>query len=272
MNNTTKNYVSEVLNEELSFIIWVPLLVFTLVFLILRSVAGHSYILKIRKFDPKRTTLMKEFLKDDTVEVYMVPDKLPNAFTEGYTPTMYYTEGLSKILTQKEEMAVYCHEYGHYKEHHIIKQNVGFMGITLALAVLLHYLLKKGLNSWLAIILYYLVPQELANRLLSKPEEYVADSYAFKYGLGRELASALKKMEAVFRGLICQNFDETQCDRIMQDAAKSSTHPATKDRIDRLMKSKPIAALMSISNPSLLTKAFSLIKNKFKFGATNEDL
>ncbi len=198
---------------------------------------------KSLKKNSKLTSHVKSFLKDgNDWQVYIMEDKIPNAFVV-MGKSIFITSGLQKILSEREIMAVMLHEISHLKNNDSFKRIVSKSVLGSIVLASLSFVI--GLPAmFLTILLYYLFANELStiiiNRTLGRHHETQADNFAVKHGYANELASALKKLEKVFKRLEAK----FECDRFCQLLKKINEslgeHPPLKKRTENILKKKEI--------------------------------
>ncbi len=198
----------------------------------------------------------------------------PNAFATGTgsSRSVVVHKGLIDLLTQREVEGVIAHEFGHLK-HNDIFILIFVTSVIMSWIIIGRFLIEVGLrtrssskkskdsNIWIALaglvclaIGYIFAP--LASAFLSRRREDLADSFAAGLGYGKDLASALAKLEkyaattkpeAEGMAALYINAAETTANGILTSkresllvrivkfiAALFATHPPTKDRIARL--------------------------------------
>ncbi len=187
-------------------------------------------------------------------ELYYIPADTMNAFTVGNreTSAIAVTHALLRRLDSNELAGVLAHEISHLRHNDM--RIMGFAGLSSQLIQVLsligQFLLLLNLPlllwgqytiSWAAILLLIFAPSisAILQLALSRTREYRADNGAAELmGDGRALASALAKMEAYqsqfLKGLFWQGY------RRRPEGALLRTHPHTKERIRRLLKSQPL--------------------------------
>ncbi len=131
------------------------------------------------------------------------------------------TEWLLRDFTDEEVEGIVAHEVGHLQNGHtrvsLITYGMGWFGsiivwvynIFILLCAFLRWIpvlgLILGLISFFILIQYYVlnfflqIPLWFLNQFGSRQNEYEADEYACRIGLGRELAEGLLHLENVFR-------------------------------------------------------------------------
>lgn len=281
MTNASKKYIEEQIIDEqiidegfLDYLKSINIVGTVLVHLtvaVVMMLAHHKKTLRNSRLNPNLTKKMIDLIGDNKIEVYRTIGAVPNACTEGVSPNLYYNQALSDMLTEPEMIGVLCHEYGHYKEKHIIKRMLGGLTIGIGINVFLGYFKAKGFFAFLLNILNKILPNTIANLLLSQPEEYVADSYAIKYGYKKELISSLRKLENFAQHAACLDPNTHECEKKMETAARYSTHPSVKNRVEKLMASKEVQVIAASDNPSFISKMISSLRNKFSQEPENHE-
>lgn len=197
-----------------------------------------SALVKQIKVDPKQTKQLNNILKGSKWVVHSYPEKSPNAFAIG-GKHVFITTGLTKILNQKEIDAVLLHEVFHNKDLHIWKQFasdhsffylVVFVSLSIAFSTGLFYL------GAVAFVLSNSLYRVLYNRLVGRKHEIKADEFAVKYGYGKELISALDKMEKIVQKMQSKKYCGNLCqvERKISDAIDE--HPPFKKRVEMILR------------------------------------
>jgi heat shock protein HtpX len=190
--------------------------------------------------------------------VYISPAAAPNAFATGRNPhhsAVCVTEGLRRVLNEKELAGVIAHELSHVKNRDIL---IGTIAATIAGAItyLTHFALlfgggrrddREGSNPLVALLILILAPfaAMLIQLAISRSREYQADaSGAELTGEPEGLAHALEKL-AAGNQQIPLPVNNAQANMFIvapltgQDMATLfMTHPPIKKRIERLMEMK----------------------------------
>jgi heat shock protein HtpX len=192
-------------------------------------------------------------------KVYLIPTHQPNAFATGRNPehaAVAVTEGLMRLLNERELAAVIAHELGHVKHRDIL---IGTVVGTMAGAISsLAWMAKWGAllggfggrdgdgeNPITLLILAIVTPiiAILVQMAVSRSREYHADQFAGELvGDPMALAAALEK---IHRGVEAVPMDAGPATAHMfianplSGAGRSlmnafSTHPSMEDRIARL--------------------------------------
>ena len=197
--------------------------------------------------------------------VCVVPVATPNAFATGRNPShavVAVTEGILKMLDERELAGVIAHELSHVKDRDIL---VSSIAATLAGAVIM----LARMAQWAAIFggvrsdndrdggvlgfLFMLILAPLAAMLIqlavSRSREYLADEEGAKLvGNPNYLADALEKLEyAAVRMPLDANqatahmfiVNPIRGRRASFLGKLFSTHPPTEDRVRRLRAMKP---------------------------------
>ncbi|MGQ0645448.1 MAG: zinc metalloprotease HtpX [Elusimicrobiota bacterium] len=195
--------------------------------------------------------------------IYVVPSETPNAFATGRNPehaVVACTEGILRLLNERELTGVLGHELGHVKNRDILISSVA---ATIAGAVMMMASMARwaaifggyggrserggGGNAFgLASLLLTAVLAPLAAMLIqsavSRSREYAADASGARVcGDPLALASALKKLEAGARALPMREAGPATAHLFIVNplsgrslASLFSTHPPLADRVARL--------------------------------------
>lgn len=191
--------------------------------------------------------------------VYIVPGATANAFATGRDPehaAVAVTEGIVKILSEEELEGVIAHELTHIINRDTLTQAVAATigGAIAFLAQMLQYSMFFGGNrdreggsanpiALMATIFLAPLAATVIQMGISRTREYAADAGAAKLtGNPRALAQALQRLESsakripmnanpAFAPLLIINALPQQMFRSL-----FSTHPATEDRIAKLLE------------------------------------
>jgi heat shock protein HtpX len=190
----------------------VPLVLLFVAFQWLISPSIVSWSAKLRYLKPGENTFLENMVhtlaKKSQVpppRIAVAPDKTPNAFVFGRTPsstTLAVHEGLLQFRPEEIE-AVVAHEIGHIKHNDVVIMTVASAVPLVAYVIARSFLWggrgrRKNAGSILIVaavsFLVYLVSQLLV-LYLSRSREYFADTYsAYLTGEPRNLRSALAKI------------------------------------------------------------------------------
>jgi len=245
---TSERYVETQLNESvllgISAVISVIYTVIKLIARLLIPPMDRSDIEKEGKVLKDYTKKLETVTNNDKVTVYAFKESKPEAFYAGGN-SIFVSTGLTRLLNEKETMGVICHEYGHYKKKHMVK-DTSFMTIAafsiLGITTPLFIYARSILGGWtfIAYILTNLGLSRLVNsiydRTVGKKYELQADSYAKKLGYGKELKSALVKLDKFYGKILCKNLSKEEC-KLLVDPPASDPHPTTDVRAKNLLMS-----------------------------------
>ncbi|HEY7790965.1 MAG TPA: zinc metalloprotease HtpX [Vicinamibacterales bacterium] len=194
--------------------------------------------------------------------VYIIPDPSPNAFATGRNPAhaaVAATEGILRLLDDRELEGVIAHELGHVRHRDILTSSVA---ATLAAAVMLLARTaqfaaifggfggrddRSGQNPFalLATIILAPIAAMLIQAAISRSREYAADAAgAALVGSPDGLVEALRKIEAVSQRIPMAANPATAHLFIIKPFSAAgllslfSTHPPTPDRIAALLGSR----------------------------------
>jgi heat shock protein HtpX len=189
--------------------------------------------------------------------VYIIPQQQPNAFATGRNPdnaAVAVTQGILKVLDEKELRGVIAHELAHIKNRDILTQTM-VTTVVSALTMLAQFAYfipiggsDRGSNPLVALIVLITAPiaAMMLQAAISRTREYEADREGGEIcGEPRQLASALQQIEKAAEQ-IPMNVSETAMRstshmfpvnpfRGGRFMSLFSSHPETKDRVERLM-------------------------------------
>jgi Zn-dependent protease with chaperone function len=237
------NQKQNILEESLSFTFVITI---TSIFIFLITV--FSYIFESFKFrkelrsKKELTEYSKELSKivQEDITCYLIKSKVPNAFNCGGNEC-YITTKLYDVLNRREIIAILLHEYGHYKEGYSYK----LVGFNLTIGILVNAILTTTiflLTSFpIAPILLSMIFGSKIARWYSRKQEFYADKTAAQYGYSKELISGLKKIEVWMKKDVCKKLSKDKCDEYFEKLQEDSSHPAFKDRYDRIFSLPSVA-------------------------------
>jgi Zn-dependent protease with chaperone function len=155
-----------------------------------------------------------------------------------------YTVSMRDMLNDDEMIAICLHEYGHTKEKHIEKDIIAEMSDSIVLGAILLGMGAIVGPAGISIIFGTIsnlflfdikIIETLYKKLVNHKYEYIADSYAHKFGYGKHLMSAFTKFEEYERKIYCRYTNNSRdCSRIMNKLYKGAEHPSNRKRIERL--------------------------------------
>ena len=191
-------------------------------------------------------------------KVYLINEDSPNAFATGRNPehaAVAATTGILRILSNRELRGVMAHELAHVKHRDILISTIAatMAGAISALANMAMLFGSRGSdgrsgNPIAGILVAILAPMAagLIQMSISRAREYEADRGGAEIAQDPEaLASALDKIHRYASGIpfdAVEHHPETAQMMIMNPLTASglsqlfSTHPATADRVARLME------------------------------------
>lgn len=189
-------------------------------------------------------------------KVYIVPMEAPNAFATGRSPSkaaVAVTEGILRILDERELRGVLAHEISHIKNRDTLIQAVAatLAGAIMMLARMAYFASWFGfgrdddgpnLIEFLVMIILAPIAAILIQLAISRSREYIADETGAK--ISRDplaLASALEKLHYFSRRIPAPISPATSHLFIVTPRLKGgslislfSTHPPIEERIARL--------------------------------------
>jgi len=191
--------------------------------------------------------------------LYIIPSATPNAFATGRNPqhaVVACTDGILRLLSERELAGVLGHELGHVKNRDILISSVAatMAGAIMMLARMAQFAAYFGGGrrderggggnaiALLATALLAPVAAMLIQAAVSRSREYAADATgAHTTGDPLALASALKKLEAGARLEPMAGAGPATAHLFIVNPLRGrslftlfSTHPPTQDRVARL--------------------------------------
>ncbi|WP_428504519.1 zinc metalloprotease HtpX [Roseateles sp.] len=189
--------------------------------------------------------------------VYLIDEDAPNAFATGRNPehaAVAATTGILRVLSERELRGVMAHELAHVKHRDILISTISAT-MAGAISMLANFAMFFGSrdsegrqsNPLVGILVAFLAPiaAGLIQMAISRAREFEADRGGAEIsGDPQALASALNKIHRFAQGLpmeAAERHPETAQMMIMNPlsggglAGLFSTHPATEERVARLM-------------------------------------
>jgi len=189
--------------------------------------------------------------------VYLIQEDAPNAFATGRNPehaAVAATMGILQVLTERELRGVMAHELAHVKHRDILISTVSAT-MAGAISMLANFAMFFGgrnsegrpANPIAGILVMLLAPLAagLIQMAISRAREFEADRGGAEIsGDPQALASALQKIQHYAQGIPLQAAErhpETAQMMIMNPLSGGglrglfSTHPATEERVERLL-------------------------------------
>jgi len=189
--------------------------------------------------------------------VYISDEQAPNAFATGRNPqnaAVAATTGIMRVLSERELRGVMAHELAHVKHRDILISTVSAT-MAGAVSMLANFAMMFGSRdsegrptnpiATIAIMILAPLAASLIQMAISRAREFEADRGGAEIsGDPRALASALDKINRYARGIpleATERHPETAQMMIVNPLSGGgirglfSTHPATEDRIQRLL-------------------------------------
>ncbi|WP_439685754.1 zinc metalloprotease HtpX [Cupriavidus oxalaticus] len=190
--------------------------------------------------------------------VYLINEDAPNAFATGRNPehaAVAATTGILRVLSERELRGVMAHELAHVRHRDILTSTIAatMAGAISALANMAMFFGGRDANgnrtnpiASIAVAILAPLAASLIQMAISRAREFEADRGGAEIsGDPQALASALDKIHRYARGIPFQAAEEhpaTAQMMIMNPLSGGgianlfSTHPATEERIARLMQ------------------------------------
>jgi heat shock protein HtpX len=196
-------------------------------------------------------------------KVYLIEEDAPNAFATGRNPehaAVAATTGILRVLTERELRGVMAHELAHVRHRDILISTVSAT-MAGAISMLANFAMFFGgrdsegrsTNPIVGILVMILAPiaASLIQMAISRAREFEADRGGAEIsGDPAALASALQKIHQFAQGIplaAAERHPETAQMMIMNPLSGGglrgmfSTHPATEERVARLMQMATVA-------------------------------
>lgn len=190
--------------------------------------------------------------------VYVIDENAPNAFATGRNPehaAVAATTGIMRVLSERELRGVMAHELAHVKHRDILISTVSAT-MAGAISMLANFAMFFGgrdsegrsSNPLVGILVAVLAPiaASVIQMSISRAREFEADRGGAEIsGDPAALASALEKIHRIAQGIpleAAERHPETAQMMIMNPlsgrglAGLFSTHPATEERVARLLE------------------------------------
>ncbi len=188
--------------------------------------------------------------------VYLIDEDSPNAFATGRNPqnaAVAATTGILRVLNERELRGVMAHELSHVKHRDILISTISatMAGAISALANFAMFFGARDSNgrsnpiATIAVALLAPMAAMLIQMAISRAREFEADRLGAEIsGDPRALASALEKIQRYAQGMpieATERHPETAQMMIMNPLSGGglrglfSTHPATEERVQRLL-------------------------------------
>jgi heat shock protein HtpX len=190
----------------------------------------------------------------DPPSLHYVPSRTLNAFSLGSPgeSAIAVTDGMIRHLTLREFAGVMAHEISHIRHNDLwvmgladtitrLTRVMSFLGMLLLLVNVPLLLIGEAVIPWLGVAFLIVAPTigSLMQLALSRAREYDADiDAAGLTGDPEGLASALKKLER-YQGRFWE--DIFAPGRRIPDPSLLRTHPATEERVKRLLSLKNLS-------------------------------
>lgn len=190
-------------------------------------------------------------------KVYLIHEDAPNAFATGRNPhnaAVAATTGIMRVLNERELRGVMAHELAHVKHRDILISTISAT-MAGAISMLANFAMFFGgrdsegrpANPIVGLLVMILAPlaASLIQMAISRAREFEADRGGAEIsGDPQALASALQKIQRYAQGIpleAAERHPETAQMMIMNPLSGGglrglfSTHPATEERVARLM-------------------------------------
>ena len=190
-----------------------------------------------------------------TPRIFVSPQMQPNAFATGRGPSngvVCFTQGILNLLNRDELRGVIAHEIAHIKNRDVLIATIAatIAGVISSIAQIGIFFSSSDEDRnpvvSLLLILFAPIAATLVQLAISRSREYWADEVAARtLGTGEGLSNALLKIENSVRQMPEMEVNPSLSSLYIQNPLKGegilqlfSTHPLTKNRIQRLKEVK----------------------------------
>lgn len=183
--------------------------------------------------------------------LYLIPSPTPNALAVGgrKDPALAVTVGLLQRMSMREMVGILAHEISHLRANDTfvmtlsaaatrLLSTMSTVGLILAFLNLPLLLSGESPISWLGVLLLVVGPHlaALLHLALSRTREFDADLGAARLtGDPEGLAMALDRLQRPEPNLFERLLGIRPARRQEEDGAMLSSHPATQERVERLL-------------------------------------
>ena len=202
------------------------------------------------QFGPILVELARRAELERVPRLYVIPSMTLNAFATGTrdNAAIALTEGLLRRLSVREVIGVLAHEMSHVRNNDLwvmgvadvmsrFTQTLYYSALLLLMLNLMGLAFGEQAVSWWAIVILFFAPaiSSLLQLGLSRAREYDADlEAAMLTGDPIGLASALRRLEN-YTGRFWEDMLPPVPGRKVPAPSVLRSHPATEDRIERLL-------------------------------------
>lgn len=188
-------------------------------------------------------------------KLWIIPDPSPNAFATGRNPehaSVAVTEGILRLMTDRELEGVIAHELGH-----VLHRDILISSIAATIASAITFLSRMAFffggsrddednrgSAWAGLFMMILAPiaAMLIQMAISRSREFDADAAAARYtGAPDGLIGALRKLEMGVARVPMNDASPATAHMFILNPFRGggltrlfSTHPSTEERIARL--------------------------------------
>jgi Zn-dependent protease with chaperone function len=185
------------------------------------------------------------------VRILDIKDIGPNAMAIFGSSTIFITKELVDMCSEREIIAICMHEMSHVMTHDNLLGLLAKYGSALSIILLFLKVADgekfrrssdvfKGIISILSIIAFCLIPTVLLNRTLGRWMENKSDSYSAKMGFGKDLISALKKINK-WADQQNKNYRPNSVEKFLDKISNAiDEHPPLKERVENILKKEEL--------------------------------
>ena len=207
----------------------------------LTMVLTSTYIMmKSFKDNKKLSKKLNDVLGTTNWKVKIMKEKMPNAMVIG-PKAVFLTTGLIDLMNPRELMSIMLHEVYHVKDWHIQKQ----LAVQYPLFYIVIFIMASGVAFPMGplILLNMLIFNIMINALMipykitiGRKHEKDADAYSIKFGYGKDMISALNKLESFYKKAMKDQKCGSVCKAIEKINEAIDEHPSIRKRVEHILK------------------------------------
>ena len=189
--------------------------------------------------------------------IRIIDSDVPSAFCfGGFTNPIFITKGLMKLMNERELISICLHEVSHITTYDSLQSFVvQYSSISIGQEIALGFVnfLSKNKNTNIISVailvgLLTILISTIPTLLLGKYHDLKSDKYVIQYGYGKDLISALQKIE---KWVLENKVKDSKIKMFFHKIQHYyDVHPTVKTRVDKLLKNIELYEAMIKNNKS----------------------
>ena len=216
------------------------------------------------KYSEDFSSKLSDIVKDECT-VHEVIGKSPDIISG--KQKIYFTDSLKHLLTEDELLAMLIYHHGEVKYHHGSENLLKVEGFGTAFevftAVLGTLFPSVGVITMMFDFLFPDAFKKYVRNKLNKKHIIASSTYVKKFGYTNELVSALNKIEKNIKEQIRKRFNIKNIEKLDKQAEKIQKKEngiSIKEKIELIMKSQKVQAIIHSSNFNSIESLYSIVK------------